>query len=1188
MTSHSAPSMRVLNRPRPAQAPSLPPIPSSSSPSSSSTSAHPDPQSPSQGTVVVGFISRRPDYSAHLIDRVLDFPAFGSGGLDKILQIDKDEVRDWFKHRRISYYHDEEKGILYLQYCSTHCPVVHGSSTVGSGLDSPEEEQEFGDLQGMLFMFSVCHVVIYIMEGSRFETQTLQNFRLLQSAKHALAPFVRSRTMPLSSSRPPTSSSRPTVSMVSSSSISPSKGRISGRGSSGISIMSGLGSYASLFPGQCTPVILFIFIDDYLDSTSSATSSEEVTESLSSLNMPANLSGLPRSSLTTKGSGSVVMLARPVNKSEGSFKKKLQSSLETQIRFLIKKCRTLSGSENGQPGSRSAGASSSAPLFLLDTSRIAVLLERVTNQRGESLEFATGLVEDVLKGKATSDSLLLESYQSQNANKEDTISIREFIHRQCDVLRGRGGLMGTANGGGGMVAVAAAAAAASVASGKAFAAPELPSLELWLSMSEVVLHGILTGKRGFKDDNEITRRKSRQRNVSPPHRGPVTSSGAEPQDIAVSWLERGKGLNAKFSTSWCQKALPMAKEVYLKDLPPCYRTSQHEAHLEKALHAFHSMVKGPSVPHFAKLLEDECSSIWTAGRQQCDAMSLTEKPCMHRKHNVEEAGSLHSSGYVFLHACACGRSRRLREDPFDFDSANVTNCFSDCDKLLPALELPDIKITGPIKPSSWSLIRVGSSKYYEPSKGLMQSGFSSSQKFLLKWTICLDKKQKTGNQQPLNADEQNNLVRSGRNSIVELNAASMITRNPAEIVKSRSSRPGTQDTRPAENVFSDEKKISFGRGLPNFTMRKPFSEVVAGSAAADLAFPPLQQRKPPQLVSENGAKQSTAVDRKSDPKEANKLKDNSSDQETSNRNPPNGFQTGDPFLRIGSNIVPVNMIPGENIELDTSPEQVVAYVGFEHECPHGHRFLLTPKHLNELGSLYSSHESNVASLETTLDSTQAHPPRSGGNGSRDKVHSGSSSFSKKRRNMNKSRGTSSNGQISRQEKEYSRSDSMSGLSSELGEDVQESLSCPPLDNSGSAFCMLNRNLPIYMNCAFCKHSKDNAKAKFAGTVSQLQRIFLVTPPSPVVLAASPAIQFKASCLPSAVPAVKQRLQFSLGCQDLFVVVGLQSEAPQYLSSQLVTRTCWKLELSQDPPIRALDQWKGFTKPVAVYTQAQCI
>ena len=62
--------------------------------------------------------------------------------------------------------------------------------------------------------------------------------------------------------------------------------------------------------------------------------------------------------------------------------------------------------------------------------------------------------------------------------------------------------------------------------------------------------------------------------------------GTYPLDVAVSWLQCGRGLNTKFSTVWFQRAIPAAKEIYLKDFPACYPTSEHENHLDKALHAF--------------------------------------------------------------------------------------------------------------------------------------------------------------------------------------------------------------------------------------------------------------------------------------------------------------------------------------------------------------------------------------------------------------------------------------------------------------------------------------------------------------------------------------------------------------------------------------------------------------------------
>ncbi|GMP69606.1 hypothetical protein CsSME_00028805 [Camellia sinensis var. sinensis] len=91
-----------------------------------------------------------------------------------------------------------------------------------------------------------------------------------------------------------------------------SPGRNSGilsRNASAISFMSGLGSYTSLFPGQCTPVILFVFLDDFSD-VNSGSNIEESIDTFSS-NQSSSLSCLARPSLPMKGSGPVVVLARP-------------------------------------------------------------------------------------------------------------------------------------------------------------------------------------------------------------------------------------------------------------------------------------------------------------------------------------------------------------------------------------------------------------------------------------------------------------------------------------------------------------------------------------------------------------------------------------------------------------------------------------------------------------------------------------------------------------------------------------------------------------------------------------------------------------------------------------------------------------------------------------------------------------
>ncbi|GAB4842940.1 hypothetical protein Ancab_012918 [Ancistrocladus abbreviatus] len=1134
--------------PRPPQ----PPLPSTSSPS----------HLPSNGIVVVGFISRRHSDVSHLINRIIDSNVFGSGNRDKVLSLDgeelSDEGRNWFEGRRISYYLDDEKGILYLQMCSTKCPAMGvGDSKSNCRFDSLVEECEFGDLQGLLFMFTVCHVIIYIEEGSHFHVDILKKFRVLQSAKHTLAPLVRSRNALPSPSRPPSSPLRTSTPVTSSKSPPGRGGSIPSRNSSAISNLSAVGLYTSLFPGQCTPVTLFVFVDDFSDVINSTANAEDSTDAASS-NQASTLGSLGRSGLPMKGSGSVVVLARPLNKFEGGSRRKLQSSLEAQIRFLIKKCRTLSGSEISHAGSRNGAVSGSLPLLTLDASRAVVLVDSSINQRGESLDFATGLLEDVLNGKATSDSLLLESH-SQSGNKEDIVTLKEFIFRQADILRGRGGLVSNANSGSaagvGMVAVAAAAAAAaSAASRKATSVPELPTLQIWLSSSQYILKGLLSAQRVCLDEIEISRRKFRQRNGVPLIEG-AASKGADPLDVAVSLLDSGKGINMKFSTLWCQRALPAAIEVYLKDLPTYYPTSQHEAHLEKALHAFHSMVKGTSVQQFMKKLEDECTAIWKSGRQLCDAISLTGKLCMHPRHDVQSDGlssdvvrKPHSSGFVFLHACACGRSRHLRADPFDFETANITfNFFPDCDKLIPALQLPKGSDDGSV---SWHIVRIAGSSYYKPSKGLLQSGFCVNQKFLMKWPIVLEKG-KTPNVSYAHSLQQS--FKNGASADPNFeSSAHLNTTKDSVVVHPRDVQTKVRSQKNVVEGFkSDDKNINFGRGLPNIKMRKAFSEVVAGSASSNSEFPPLQ-KKPPSFGAEKGLKRSPVKngsaeqsDVVSDHQRYEKPEEIPSAGEHLNGMNSVGSASGNPFLQIGSNVVPLNLNDGGKTRVNCSLEHAVAYVGFEHECPHGHRYILSLDLLNEVGVPYSSTEESVAPHSVKkVDHKHRDPPKLAKSIFHSKVHlppNDRSAALRKGINLEKSVELAANGDpslngqlhLSEPGKEQYQESIDSSLICDSVEELKASLKSVNLDDGGHAFSMLNRNLPIYMNCPHCRVSKNNRdwkNTKFAGAISQLQRIFVVTPPFPVVLAVNPIVQFEGSCQPPNISNCGQQLEFSLGCQ----------------------------------------------------------
>ncbi|CAM0943272.1 unnamed protein product [Alopecurus aequalis] len=1082
-------AVRVLSRTPPPHTPA--------SSSSDASPAH------DGGVVVVGFVGRA-ESAARLADRILDAHVFSPGGSARTLA------------GGVRYHRDGERRMVFLHLAPPPPtpPLEAGDSTSGGG-----------DLRELLFMFSVCHVIVFLQEGFRFNTQTLKNFRLLQSSKHALAPFARSLVAPATPPKAAPSGTPTRLTRRGSAISSPERrGSHSGRQPSAISLMSGTGSHPSVLPGQCIPVLLFVFEDDFTDG-SSATSLDDMGDTSSS-NQDSSTDGLQKQNPTSKGSGSVVMLARPANKSDGGFTKKLHFSLEGQIRFLLKKCRTLTGLDSGHNGPRGVVNVSHLPLFSLDTSRVVALLDQSVNKKQEPLDIIAGLFEDSFSSKSSLDFSTLEN-NCQPTNHEDVQLIKDFIFRQSDGLRGRGGYSGNATagsvGGVGMVAAAAAAAAASASSGKPVSVPDLPSYDKWLSVSTSILSGLISREDGFSSSESM--RASSTHTSSSLKNEQLSPAGSSAIATALSCLESNKGLNMKFSSSWCQRVLPVAKEVYLKDLPAFYPTSVHEVQLHKALRSFHLAVKGPAVKVFSKKLEDECKTIWEAGRQQCDAVSLTGRPCKHQRHgklSSSDEVEQHSSGYVFLHACACGRSRRLRDDPFDFETANISfNCFSNCEDLLPTLVLPRGVDTGSFPVSFWRLVRLGGARYYKSTKGLLQAGFCLKDKYLLRWTISLGKGQ---GRNSTRASIKSSSLTSNMNSqippVVSREAKSIPTQVTSEVksVKLENSRK-QPELQPANS-----SAINFGKGLPNFTMKKPFAEVVAGNTSKDSEFPALQLKRPPKPGSRKDERQMSVVEQTSGRGNAALSQGSIAENESEKMSRSvSESADGKPFLQIGSNMVPV-IVGNEAKEATEAVQQFVVYVGFEYECSYGHRFLLTEKYLKEIDSSYMRDERSYETNEA------------------ESKHSSQKSLP----NASKSTATTVNGNNGRKTNRPMESSGRNSRQQLLRPGVDGGTMQPPhvlphnvtkgdyitADDGGEAYLLLNRNLPIYMHCPHCKSSdgKAHQDAKVAAGVSQLQRIFIVTPDFPVLLSSCPVVQFERSCLPPNVSDRDQQGSFSLGCR----------------------------------------------------------
>lgn len=229
-------------------------------------------------------------------------------------------------------------------------------------------------------------------------------------------------------------------------------------------------------------------------------------------------------------------------------------------------------------------------------------------------------------------------------------------------------VMAGSSGGAGMVAAAAAAAAASASGGASGATkplhnpPDLPTVTAWFSASQILADALgsawenrdtvkTESVAAEKTDNlksqESSPRKSTRRysqssqgaSYANSTGGASNSSTVTRQRVAsldgvISSLESAIDIDHKFSKMWCTRSLPTALEVYLEGLPSTYPTIVHNSHLQKALAVFHSMVRGPAVSSYVGKLTASCESIWHAGRQLCDAVSLTGNPCRHLVHDV--------------------------------------------------------------------------------------------------------------------------------------------------------------------------------------------------------------------------------------------------------------------------------------------------------------------------------------------------------------------------------------------------------------------------------------------------------------------------------------------------------------------------------------------------------------------------
>ncbi|XP_063893885.1 nonsense-mediated mRNA decay factor SMG8 [Helicoverpa armigera] len=148
---------------------------------------------------------------------------------------------------------------------------------------------------------------------------------------------------------------------------------------------------------------------------------------------------------------------------------------------------------------------------------------------------------------------------------------------------------------------------------------------------------------------------------------PVYLSSKE-EDQTSGALYDALATDVRFSQARCAKVLPIAQASYAEGLPAHY-SSQHHAHkVSVALGVLSSMARGPLARSAGARLRAACAATWRA-RSLCEALSLTGHVCIEPDHDSSKE---HSSGVRYVSACNCGRCKCSREDPYTLRRANLT------------------------------------------------------------------------------------------------------------------------------------------------------------------------------------------------------------------------------------------------------------------------------------------------------------------------------------------------------------------------------------------------------------------------------------------------------------------------------------------------------------------------------------
>ncbi|XP_065357000.1 nonsense-mediated mRNA decay factor SMG8 [Calliphora vicina] len=139
-----------------------------------------------------------------------------------------------------------------------------------------------------------------------------------------------------------------------------------------------------------------------------------------------------------------------------------------------------------------------------------------------------------------------------------------------------------------------------------------------------------------------------------------------------SYLENfDKILNydSEFFKACCDIGLQKAFSMYNNPTLTYYSGIVHKKLVEEAVTLYMKYARGPDTATNEAKLREMCETCWKCGKEQCEYPSLRGNPCARAKHTAKDPTE-HTSNLIFISACNCGKSQGRREDPYSIRIAN--------------------------------------------------------------------------------------------------------------------------------------------------------------------------------------------------------------------------------------------------------------------------------------------------------------------------------------------------------------------------------------------------------------------------------------------------------------------------------------------------------------------------------------